>query len=208
MTGTDKRPNVSSTSPEESSIFKTMVKKIGDNFLTESWERKYYSEKYSCWPPPLFILTISLIQIIVFLYYHLTHESRDESGKEVSAVPTDSILIYDPDKRYEVWRFLLYIFIHSGWIHLSFNLTVQVLIGLPLEMVNGSTRLAMIYLTGVLAGSLATSVFDPHTILLGASGGVYALLTAHLANVLLNYHQMQMGILRVVAVLLVSKYSV
>ena len=34
-------------------------------------------------------------------------------------------------------------------------------------------------------GSLASSVFDPFTALVGASGGVYALITAQLANVIL-----------------------
>lgn len=34
-------------------------------------------------------------------------------------------------------------------------------------------------------GSLGTSVFDSNVFLVGASGGVYALLAAHLANVML-----------------------
>ena len=34
-------------------------------------------------------------------------------------------------------------------------------------------------------GSLGTSVFDTDVYLVGASGGVYALLAAHLANILL-----------------------
>lgn len=37
----------------------------------------------------------------------------------------------------------------------------------------------------IFAGSLGTSVFDMDVYLVGASGGVYALLAAHLANVLL-----------------------
>ena len=37
----------------------------------------------------------------------------------------------------------------------------------------------------LVAGSLGTSVFDSDVSLVGASGGVYALLAAHLANVLL-----------------------
>ena len=39
--------------------------------------------------------------------------------------------------------------------------------------------------TSILSGSLASSIFDPYTILVGASGGVYAMFTAHLANVIL-----------------------
>ena len=72
-----------------------------------------------------------------------------------------------------------------SWWHLSFNLLVQLAVGVPLELAHGSVRVAAIYLAGVLAGSLGTSVCDitRQVYLVGASGGVYALLTAHIANV-------------------------
>lgn len=104
-----------------------------------------------------------------------------------------------------VFIFIFYFFIYR-WFHLGFNLLVQVLVGLPLEMVHGSVRIACIYLAGVLAGSLGTSVFDSDVYLVGASGGVYALLAAHLANVMLNYNNMQYGFLRIVGVLLFGKF--
>lgn len=56
----------------------------------------------------------------------------------------------------------------------------------------------------LLAG---TSIFDPEVCLVGASGGVYALLAAHLANVMLNFHQMRYGILRLIAILIFGKYA-
>lgn len=82
---------------------------------------------------------------------------------------------------------------------------MQLLIGLPLEMVHGSTRIGIVYTAGVLAGSLGTSVFDSEVYLVGASGGVYALLAAHLSNVLINYNNMQFGVLRLVGVLFVGE---
>lgn len=88
---------------------------------------------------------------------------------------------------------------------MGFNLVVQLLVGLPLEMVHGSTRIGCVYLAGVLAGSLGTSVFDPEVYLVGASGGVYALLAAHLANVMLNYNNMQYGIIRLAAIFIFGK---
>lgn len=87
---------------------------------------------------------------------------------------------------------------------MAFNLLVQLLVGLPLEMVHGSARIGTVYLAGVLAGSLGTSVFDADVYLVGASGGVYALLAAHLANVLINYNNMQFGILRLIGVFFVG----
>jgi len=116
------------------------------------------------------------------------------------------MFIYRPDKRHEIWRFVLYMVLHAGWFHLGFNVAVQLLFGLPLEMVHGSSRIACIYFSGVLAGSLGTSIFDPEVFLVGASGGVYALLAAHLANVLLNYHQMRYGVIRLAFILIFGKF--
>lgn len=41
------------------------------------------------------------------------------------------------------------------------------------------------YLAGVAAGSLATSLTDPKVYLAGASGGVYALIAAHIATIIM-----------------------
>ena len=50
-------------------------------------------------------------------------------------------------------------------------------------MVHGWWRVLLVYLAGVVAGSLGTSVSDPRVFLAGASGGVYALITAHIASI-------------------------
>lgn len=52
-------------------------------------------------------------------------------------------------------------------------------------MVHSWWRVLIIYVAGVIAGSLGTSVLDPTVYLAGASGGVYALLLAHLASLIL-----------------------
>ena len=65
---------------------------------------------------------------------------------------------------------------------------MQVVLGIPLEMVHSWWRVLIIYVAGVIAGSLGTSVVDPSVYLAGASGGVYALLLAHLASLILVIH--------------------
>lgn len=45
------------------------------------------------------------------------------------------------------------------WLHLLFNLLVQVLVGLPLEMVHGSMRIGAVYMAGVLAGKIHYCTF-------------------------------------------------
>lgn len=182
---------------EEPPFFKRMVDVIAMEVLPEERDRKYYADRYTCWPPPLFIILMTVIELSFYAYHALSVGEAQPDGP----VPVDSLFIYRPDKRHEVWRFLFYVVLHAGWFHLGFNLCIQLLFGLPLEMVHGSGRIACIYFAGVLAGSLGTSVFDPEVYLVGASGGVYALLAAHLANVVINFHQMRYGVLRLLVIL-------
>lgn len=90
------------------------------------------------------------LQLSLFTYHTLNTGEADPVGP----VPIDSLFIYHPDKRHELWRFMTYMFLHAGWFHLGFNLLIQLVFGLPLEMVHGSGRIACIYFSGVLAGSL------------------------------------------------------
>lgn len=93
---------------------------------------------------------------------------------------------------------------------LGFNALLQLMIGVPLEMVHGLLRISLLYLAGVLAGeagaqppatspegrcltavpllhtgSLTVSITDMRAPVVGGSGGVYALCSAHLANVVM-----------------------
>jgi len=59
---------------------------------------------------------------------------------------------------------------------------------------SGWWRVMLVYLAGILAGSLWTSVLIPGVFLSGASSGVYALITAHLATVIMNYRWVKLRI--------------
>lgn len=90
------------------------------------------------------------LQLIFFSYYAVASQSGPVTTN--GPIPIDSLFIYRPDRKVEVWRFFLYMVLHAGWLHLLFNLLVQLLVGLPLEMVHGSTRIGVVYMSGVLAG--------------------------------------------------------
>ncbi|XP_014476043.1 PREDICTED: rhomboid-related protein 3-like [Dinoponera quadriceps] len=49
----------------EPPLFHRMVRMIGDEFLTEERDRKYYADHYTCCPPPLFIILITLVEAYV-----------------------------------------------------------------------------------------------------------------------------------------------
>ncbi|GMT17267.1 hypothetical protein PFISCL1PPCAC_8564, partial [Pristionchus fissidentatus] len=158
-----------------------------------------YLDAYNCFPPPVFILVSTVLQIAIFLGYHLddpdekktimTHCAgcfqRDSDGMR-QAGP----LIFVPRLHHEAWRFYTYQFLHAGISHLGGNIVMQSLLGLPLEIVHKMWRIGPLYTIAVITGALLQYCLDPTTSLVGCSGGVYALITAHLANVFLNWAEM------------------
>lgn len=106
--------------------------------------------------------------------------------------PAATLFIYNPFRRYEAWRFVTYMFVHVGLMHIMMNLIIQIFLGVALELVHHWWRVALVYLAGVAAGSMGTSITNPRIFLAGASGGVYALITAHIATIIMvcktKYH--------------------
>ncbi|ELT92969.1 hypothetical protein CAPTEDRAFT_169308 [Capitella teleta] len=149
-----------------------------------------YVDHYNCRPPPLFMILISLAELIIFIAYAIDQKNKGIPTTANSGAPLYSPLMYNPRRRYEAWRFLSYMFIHQGYTHIIFNLIFQLLIGLPLEMVHKWWRVGIVYSLGVIAGSIATSVTDSGTLLCGASGGCYALIGAHFAIIIMNWREM------------------
>lgn len=99
--------------------------------------------------------------------------------------PAATLFIYNPFRRYEAWRFVTYMFVHVGLMHIMMNLIIQIFLGVALELVHHWWRVTLVYLAGVAAGSMGTSITNPRIFLAGASGGVYALITAHIATIIM-----------------------
>lgn len=58
----------------------------------------------------LIIFFFVLLQLGFFIYYSVSTGELNPAGP----VPTESIFIYRPDKRLEIWRFLFYMLLHAG----------------------------------------------------------------------------------------------
>lgn len=165
---------------------------------------RHYISEYSCCPPPLFIPLVCAIEVGFFVWYAVQEGYVSAYGP----VPWKSPLIYDPHRRGEAWRFISYMFLHSGYIHLGSNVAVALVLGIPLEMVHRSWRIFILYVAGVIAGSLAASMLDPHAYLVGASGGVYALMAAHMANTIINWSEMPFRWVRLLTILVLMATDV
>lgn len=81
------------------------------------------------------------------------------------------------------WQFLTYMFVHSNFSHILFNMLGLFFFGTGVERRIGSREFLMFYLiTGTLAGFFSFLVYfatgDYNVVLVGASGAVYAVLLA------------------------------
>ncbi|KAK6052689.1 peptidase, S54 family, partial [Cooperia oncophora] len=157
-----------------------------------------YLQKYKCCPPPVFMLIISIIQVAIYIYY--TVES-DEGLSITGPVPTKiSSDLQSISQKRSVAIYNLHVYpywvrdftnvmncVYYRIYHITYNVLTQLLLGVPLELVH-QWRVIVVYLAGVLSvSSLLVSAVDPHVFLAGASGGVYALLAAHLAELIMNW---------------------
>ncbi|XP_035775346.1 protein rhomboid-like [Anopheles albimanus] len=137
------------------------------------------------WAVPWSLLFVSALQITVF------------------TIKNDTIywaLIFSPLKQHQIWRFVTYTFLHAGCVHLVLNIIIQLLVAFPLETEQGHRRVLLVYFTGVLAGGLGASVFEP-TLMVGASAGVYCLLMSHIPHIIMNFRALSYRYYRLLAVL-------
>ncbi|CAG9862276.1 unnamed protein product [Phyllotreta striolata] len=144
----------------------------------------YEENLFKCCPPALAMLTLSLLEFTFFIIDEMVAVNSNNQG------PMSKIFTYNPHRRYEAWRFLTYMFVHAGYQHLVPNLVLQLFLGVPLEIVHRSKRILVVYFSGVIAGSLTSSIVNPRISLVGASAGVYALLTAHVGTIIMNWRDM------------------
>ena len=81
------------------------------------------------------------------------------------------------------WQPLTYLFVHSGWSHILFNMLALFFFGISVERAVGSKEFLLFYfLCGILDGIISTVLYrllGITVLLVGASGAVYALLFAY-----------------------------
>lgn len=91
---------------------------------------------------------------------------------------------YPPAAYFEPWRFLTTAFLHSGLMHLAFNMLALYWLGQSLEPLMGKMRYIGLYLLSALGGTtfvLAWVLVSPTsftTVTVGASGAVFGLFGA------------------------------
>ena len=78
----------------------------------------------------------------------------------------------------EYWRILTAGFLHTGFLHLLFNMFGLYILGGLLEPAIGRLRFGIIYFVSLLAGSFGALLLEPTAPTVGASGAIFGLMGA------------------------------
>jgi membrane associated rhomboid family serine protease len=117
------------------------------------------------------------INVLAFLISgHFTLGGGGSGGEEIFR----KLALYGPAIGHndEYWRLISGGFLHSGFLHIAFNMYLLYLLGQLLEPALGTLKFAAVYFTALLAGSCGALLVSPDTITVGASGAVFGLMGA------------------------------
>ncbi|HEV2724111.1 MAG TPA: rhomboid family intramembrane serine protease [Thermoleophilaceae bacterium] len=78
----------------------------------------------------------------------------------------------------DYWRIVTAGFLHTGFLHLLFNMFGLYILGGLLEPAVGRLRFGVIYFVSLLAGSFGALLLEPTAPTVGASGAVFGLMAA------------------------------
>lgn len=125
-------------------------------------------------------VTYALIAVNVLLFLGSgTTGSLFTGGGGRSSVFGD-LALYGPavDLGHDYWRLITSGFLHSGLLHVGFNMYILYWLGTMLEPPLGHVRFAALYFTSLLAGSFGALLLAPDAVTVGASGAVFGLMGA------------------------------
>jgi membrane associated rhomboid family serine protease len=91
-------------------------------------------------------------------------------------------------KEHQTWRLLTSQMLHGGFLHFIANAGALLSVGGSLEQVFGGCLICFIYIISGLFASLATALFLPYSISVGASGSICGLFGAIWSDLFLNWN--------------------
>lgn len=94
------------------SLSQRLIRHVAYETLPREIDRKWYYDSYTCCPPPWFMITITLLEVALFLYNGVL---LDQFVLQVTHPRyLKNSLVYHPQLRAQAWRYVTYIFMHAG----------------------------------------------------------------------------------------------
>jgi membrane associated rhomboid family serine protease len=123
---------------------------------------------------PRVTVAIIVVCVLVFLGQGGRIGISEGGGTIYSDFALFGPFVHDGD----YWRLVTSGFLHSGLIHIGFNMYLLWILGQQLEPAMGSLRFGTLYFTALLCGSFGALVQTTTSPVVGASGAVFGLMGA------------------------------
>ena len=125
-------------------------------------------------------LTYIIMGLCGIIFFGCLSSGMEITGRNLfeSPLARDFALAGPPVADGELWRLVTHSFVHSGIIHIGFNMLILWQLGTMLEPAIGRLQFGVIYFVSVLTGALGALLLDPNVGTVGASGGVFGLMAA------------------------------
>jgi membrane associated rhomboid family serine protease len=126
------------------------------------------------------IVTYVLIGINVLLFLGSGGGGSIVTGSGGSSRVFQDLALWGPaiDLGHDYWRLITAGFLHSGLLHVGFNMYILYWLGTMLEPSLGHVRFIALYTASLLAGSFGALLLSPNAVTVGASGAVFGLMGA------------------------------
>jgi membrane associated rhomboid family serine protease len=125
-------------------------------------------------------VTYVLIAVNVLMFLGSGAGGSFLTGSGGSSRVFQDLALWGPaiDIGHDYWRLISAGFLHSGLLHIGFNMYILYWLGTMLEPALGHARFAALYLASLLAGSFGALLVSPNAVTVGASGAVFGLMGA------------------------------
>jgi membrane associated rhomboid family serine protease len=122
-------------------------------------------------------LSLVIVGLMVLVHAFLFYPFASDEVPQHSEWVYESLgLSYDGLMAGKVWQLPAHAFLHGNWWHLAINALGVLMLGSRLERMSGPATLLKVFIAGVLAGGLLQVLLSHDRLLVGASGGIAAIL--------------------------------
>eukprot|EP00557_Chaetoceros_sp_GSL56_P013525 CAMPEP_0176483410 /NCGR_PEP_ID=MMETSP0200_2-20121128/3902_1 /TAXON_ID=947934 /ORGANISM="Chaetoceros sp., Strain GSL56" /LENGTH=942 /DNA_ID=CAMNT_0017879807 /DNA_START=143 /DNA_END=2974 /DNA_ORIENTATION=- len=87
----------------------------------------------------------------------------------------------------EVWRIISAMVLHAGLIHFVLNMLALWFVGKAVEQCHGFFPSLLLFVVPGIGGTILSAIFLPNMVSVGASGGIFGLIGACLADIYMNW---------------------
>ncbi|CAJ1945470.1 unnamed protein product [Cylindrotheca closterium] len=163
-----------------------------------SWEDYEHQRKQNSWKRPYLTYAIMIVHFCAMIYVFALSDWKPESMKRNTWFgPSRDILVkaggldaLDMAENGNYYRLVSATFLHGGVIHYLFNAPCIYYFASAIEMNHGMACLSLVYFLPSVAAFVWSALLIPGTPTLGASGGIFGLIGACVADVIINWNLM------------------